>query len=81
MTWTTCSRRRLSAGGASRPAYAMVLRARMLIGTALVIGVVATVLWHAVDPRWAGALIALSAGYAGWQWFRLGQVARGLPRT
>lgn len=58
------------------PAYAMVLRARMLIGTALVIGVVATVLWHAVDPRWAGALIALGVGYAGWQWFRLGRWVR-----
>lgn len=58
------------------PGYATVLRVRMLVGVAVVVGVAATALWLFTDWRWASAAIAGGLAWAMWQWFRLARWVR-----
>ncbi len=58
------------------PGYATVLRVRMLVGVAVVVGVAATALWLFTDWRWASAAIAAGLAWALWQWFRLARWVR-----
>ncbi|MFT3970734.1 MAG: PH domain-containing protein [Micropruina sp.] len=58
------------------PAYATVLRVRMLVATVIVTGVAAAVVWMVTDGRWVSAVVAAGLAWALWQWFRLGRWVR-----
>lgn len=58
------------------PGYATVLRVRMTVMLAVVVGIAAVVLWQLTDPRWAGLAIAVGLSWAVWQWFRIARWVR-----
>lgn len=53
------------------PAYATVLRIRMLIVVALLTAGAATALWLVFGPLWGLLVIACGVVFYGWQWFRI----------
>ena len=53
------------------PAYATVVRIRVLVATAVVTAAAAVPLWLLTDRRWAWAVIVAGVVWALWQWFRL----------
>lgn len=53
------------------PAYATVVRIRVLVATAVVTAAAAVPLWLLTDRRWAWGVIVAGVVWALWQWFRL----------
>lgn len=53
------------------PAYATVLRVRMLVTLSIVTSVASVLLWLLLDFQWGVAAICLGLAYAVWQWFRI----------
>ena len=58
------------------PAYAMVLRVRMLVTLLIVTSLAAVPLWLMTGWHWGIAAIAAGLVYAGWQWFRIARWVR-----
>lgn len=58
------------------PAYATVLRIRMLIGIGVVTAAASVLLWLLTSWMWGVAVIVAGAAWAGWQWFRLARLVR-----